>query len=72
MRRFLKYLQDLSMILGTEYEAFFRTAGPVFSYKLRYIVGFGLVDMVISTNQKPATYRNLYQNTGPALQSPKK
>ena len=28
-------------------------AGPVLSYKLRYIVGFSLVDMAISTNQKP-------------------
>ena len=40
--------------------------GPVFSYKLRYIVGFGLVEMAISTNPKPTIYRNLYENTGPA------
>ena len=40
-------------------------AGPVFSYKLRYIVGFWLVEMAISTNQKPTIYRNLYENTGP-------
>ena len=39
--------------------------GPVFSYKLRYIVGFWLVKMAISTNQKPTIYRNLYENTGP-------
>ena len=39
--------------------------GPVFSYKLRYIVGFWLVEMAISTNQKPKIYRNLYENTGP-------
>ena len=32
---------------------------PVFSYKLRYIVGFWLVEMAISTNQKPTIYRNL-------------
>ena len=38
-------------------------SGPVFSYKLRYIVGFGLVEMAISTNTKPAIYRNLYENT---------
>ena len=37
--------------------------GPVFSYKLRYIVGFWLVEMAISTNQKPTIYRNLYENT---------
>ena len=30
--------------------------GPVFSYKLRYIVGFGLVEMAISTNPKPTIY----------------
>ena len=40
--------------------------GPVFSYKLRYIVGFWLVEIAISTNQKPTIYRNLYENTGPA------
>ena len=40
-------------------------SGSVFSYKLRYIVGFGLVEMAISTNQKPTIYRNLYENTGP-------
>ena len=39
--------------------------GPVFSYKLRYIVGFWLVEMAISTDQKPTIYRNLYENTGP-------
>ena len=39
-------------------------AGPVFSYKLRYIVGFGLVEMAISTNPKPAIYRNLHESTG--------
>ena len=38
--------------------------GPVFSYRLRYIVGFGLVEMAISTNPKPTIYRNLYENTG--------
>ena len=32
-------------------------------YKLRYIVGFWLVEMAISTNQKPTIYRNLYENT---------
>ena len=35
--------------------------GPVFSYKLRYIVGFWLVEMAISTNQKPTIYRNLVE-----------
>ena len=39
--------------------------GSVFSYKLRYIVGFWLVEMAISTNQKPTIYRNLYENTAP-------
>ena len=39
--------------------------GAVFSYKLRYIVGFWLVEMAISTNQKPTIYRNLYENTAP-------
>ena len=42
-------------------------AGPVFSYMLRYIVGFWLVEMTISTNQKPTIYRNLYDNTGREL-----
>ena len=35
-------------------------SGSLFSYKLRYIVGFGLVEMAISTNPKPTIYRNLY------------
>ena len=39
--------------------------GAVFSYKLRYIVGFWLGEMAISTNPKPTIYRNLYENTGP-------
>ena len=30
---------------------------------LRYIVGFGFVEMAISTNPKPTIYRNLYENT---------
>ena len=40
-------------------------SGAVFSYKLRYIVGLGLVEMAISTNPKPTIYRNLYKNKGP-------
>ena len=36
------------------------------TYKLRYIVGFWLVEMAISTNQKPTIYRNLYENTAAA------
>ena len=39
----------------------------VFSYKLRYIAGFGLVEMTIPTNPKPTIYRNLYEKTGAAL-----
>ena len=35
-----------------------------YSHKLRYIVGFWLVEMAISTNQKPTIYRNLYDDTG--------
>ena len=37
-------------------------------YKLRYIVGYWLVEMAISTNQKPTIYRNLYENTAPDVQ----
>ena len=39
----------------------------VFSYKLRYIVGFWLVDMAISTNPKPTIYHNLYEDTSSDL-----
>ena len=42
-----------------------RWGEPVFSYELRYI-GFWLVEMAISTNQKPTIYCNLYENTAPA------
>ena len=44
-----------------------RRPGSVFSYKLRYIVGFLLVEIAISTNQKPTIYRNLYENTDPGV-----
>ena len=42
-------------------------SGSGFSYKLRYIVGFWLVEMTISTNQKRTIYRNLYENTAPVF-----
>ena len=45
--------------------------GIVFSYKLRYIVVFGLVEMTISTNPKPTIYRNLYDNMNPGVIFPK-
>ena len=38
-------------------------SGSVFSYKLWYIVDFWLVEMGISTNQKPTIYHNLYKFT---------
>ena len=38
---------------------------PVFLYTLRYIVGFGLDEMVIPTNPKATMYRNVYENTDP-------
>ena len=33
--------------------------------QVTYIVGFGLVEMAISTNPKPTIYRNSCDNTGP-------
>ena len=39
----------------------YKDTWPVFSYNLRYIVGFGLV------NPKPTIYRNLYENTDPGF-----
>ena len=39
----------------------------LFSYKLRYIIGFELVEMAISTNPNPTTYHNLYENSRPAV-----
>ena len=38
-------------------------SGALLSYKLLYIVGFWLVEMAISTNQKPTIYRNVYKTT---------
>ena len=43
----------------------YKRPGSALSYKLRYIVGFWLVEMAISTNPKPTIYRNLYENTDP-------
>ena len=40
---------------------------PVFSDKLRYIAGFRFVEMVISPNQNPTIYRNLYKHTSSVL-----
>ena len=37
-----------------------QTGDPILVY-----LGFGLVEMAISTNPKPTIYRNLYENTGP-------
>ena len=37
--------------------------GPLFSYNLRYIVDFELVEKAISTNPKPTMYLNLYEIT---------
>ena len=54
----------MQVIINTAIE---NVPGSVFSYKLRYIVGFWLVEMAISTNQKPTIYLNLYKNTGPDL-----
>ena len=56
------------MITLTEADLrFVSSPGPVISYKLRYIVGFGLVEMDISTNPKPTMYRNLYEITDPVF-----
>ena len=37
----------------------------VFSYSVRYMIGFRLVEMAIPTNLKPTIYPNLYENTDP-------
>ena len=42
-------------------------SGLVFLYKLRYIVGFGLVEMTISTNPNSTIYRE-YGRAGRLLQ----
>ena len=52
-------------IIAWKSESLPRYTGAVFSYKLRYNVGLGLVKMAISTNPKPTIYRNLYENTSP-------
>ena len=41
---------------------------PVFSYRLRWVVGFGLVEMAVSTNQRPPIGRFLWGNTGSWVQ----
>ena len=42
--------------------------GPYYrTCKLQYVVGFGLVDMAITTSPKPTIYRNLYENSGPSV-----
>ena len=64
-----RHVQGLVLMNGVQFSTM--TIGltivhwAVFSYKLRYIVGFWLVEMAISINQKPTIYRNLYEKTGP-------
>ena len=58
------FMQKYARAWGINSGVWYST-GPVFSYKLRYIVGFWLVELAISTNQKPTIYRNLYENTAP-------
>ena len=50
---------------GCRTTAIGRGPGTALAYKLRYIVGFGLVEMDISTNPKRTMYRNLYENAEP-------
>ena len=40
------------------------TQEPAFPHKPRPIVGLRFVETAISTNSKPTTHRNLYENTG--------
>ena len=55
------YNTDAEILLVEGEKGTFRAE---FSYKLRYIVGLGLVEMAISTNPKPTIYRNLYETMG--------
>ena len=43
----------------------FLCPGLVFSYRFQYIACFGLVEMAIATNPKPAIYHNFYENKDP-------
>ena len=63
----LKSWDDKNGVMKSEQHALFYGSGPIFSYKLRYIVGFWLVETAVSTNQKPTMYRNLYENTGSVI-----
>ena len=58
-------LYDLSINMSALEALSHLNRAALFSYKLRYIEGFWLVEMTILTNQKPTIYRNLYENTGP-------
>ena len=55
---FMQCFRRWSNIVEMLYKCFVfaGTAGLVFSYKLRYIAGFSLVEIAISTNQKPVIY----------------
>ena len=41
---------------------------PVFSYRLRWVVGFELVEMAVSTNRRPTMGRGLWGNAGSWVQ----
>ena len=61
MRPCIKIMELINIYLPTS------TAFPVFSYRLRYIVGLGLVEMAVVHHPKPTIYHNLYENTGPVI-----
>ena len=41
---------------------------PVFSYRLRWVVGFGLVEIAVSTNRRPVMGRGLCGNAVSCVQ----
>ena len=58
--------------MGVSLDLFFTSKMKLVEYwacilTLRFIVGYGFVEIIISTNPKPTIYRNLYENTALAL-----
>ena len=58
-------LQKVNIQIYPDKTRYWGCVGFMLGQRGRAIVGFWLVEMAISTNQKPTIYRNLYENTGP-------
>ena len=66
-QHWLDWLDQFWVVVEPALETLIQHHSSIKASLLRYIVGFWLVEMAISTNQKPTIYRNVYENTDPGV-----